>query len=78
MKTIKDYHDLYFKRDLLLLADIFEKIRNNSIKNYGLCPIHYLSAPALSWDAMLNMAKVKIELISDPNMYIFFEKCMRD
>ena len=23
-----------------------------SLKIYGLCPIHYLNAPALSWDAM--------------------------
>ena len=38
--------------DALLLADVFEKFRNNSFKNYGLCPSHYLSAPALSWDAM--------------------------
>ena len=55
MKTIKDYHDLYLKRDVLLLADVFEKFRNNSLKNYGVCPSHYLSATALSWDAMLNM-----------------------
>ena len=34
-------------------------------------------APALSWDAMLNMTKIKLELISDPDMYIFFEKGMR-
>ena len=26
---------------------------------------------------MLNMRKIKLELISDPNMYIFFEKGMR-
>ena len=71
MKTMKDYHNLY-------LADVFEKFRNNSIKNYGLCPSHYLGAPALSWDVMLNMTKVKLKLISDPNMYIFFEKGMRD
>ena len=32
---------------------------------------------ALSWDAMLDMAKVKPKLISDPDMYIFFEKGMR-
>ena len=44
------------------------------MKNYGLCPSHCLSAPALSWDAMLNMTKVKLELISDPDMYIFLEK----
>ena len=50
MKTMKDYHDLY-----LLLAVVFEKFRNNSFKNYGLCPSHYLSAPGLSWDAMLKM-----------------------
>ena len=55
--TMKDYHDLYLKCDVLLLADVFEKFKNNSLKNSGLCPSHYLSAPALSWDAMLNMDK---------------------
>ena len=73
---MKDYHDLYLKCDVLLLADAFEKFRNNSLRNYGLCPSHYLSAPALSWDAMLNMTKVELELITDPDMYIFFEKGM--
>ena len=74
MKTMKDFHDLYLKCDVLLLADVFEKFRNNSLKNSGLSPSHYLSAPALSWDAMLNMTKVELELITDPDMYIFFEK----
>ena len=74
MKTIKDYHDLYLKCDVLLLADVFEKFRNNRLKNYGLCPSCYLSAPGFSLDAMLKMTKIKFELIPDPNMYIFFEK----
>ena len=39
MKTMKDYHDLYLKRDALLLAGVLEKFRNNSLKNYGLCSI---------------------------------------
>ena len=56
MKTMKDYDDFYLKCDVLLLADVFEKVRNDSLKNYGLCPSHYLS---------------------DPDMYIFFEKGMR-
>ena len=30
MKTMKDFHDLYLKFDVLLLADVFEKFRNNS------------------------------------------------
>ena len=43
---MKDYHDFYLKSDILFLANVFEKFRNNSLKNYGLCPSHYLSAPA--------------------------------
>ena len=68
---------MYLTCDALPLAHVFEKFRNNSIKNYGLCPSHYLNAAALSWDAMLNTTKVKLELISDPDMYIFFEEGMR-
>ena len=62
MKTMKDYYNLHIKCDVLLLADVFEKFRNNSINNYGLCPSHYLSAPALTWDLILSMTKVKINL----------------
>ena len=71
MKTIKDYHKLYLKCDILLLADAIEKFRNNSLKNYGLCPSHYLRAPGLSWETMLKVTKIKLELIPDPDMYIF-------
>ena len=33
MKTLKDYPNLYLKCDILLLANVFEKVRNNSLKN---------------------------------------------
>ena len=54
MKTLKDYQDLYLKCDILLLADVFEKSRNNSLKHYELSPSHYLSVPGLSWNAVQN------------------------
>ena len=74
MKTMKDYHDLYLKCEVLLIADVFEKFRSNSLKSYGLCPSHYLSTLGLSQDAMLKMTKNRLELIPDPDMYIFSEK----
>ena len=56
---------------------MFEKFKNNSLKNYGLCPSHYLSTPGLSWDAMLKIPKFELELIPDPDIYIFFGKGTR-
>ena len=68
-----DYHNL--KCDVLFLVDVFEKKnRINSLKNYGLCPSHYFSTPALSWDVILKLTKIKVEPIPDPDMFIFFEK----
>ena len=55
MKTMKDYHDLYLKCDVLLLADVFEKHRNNQLKNYGSSQSHYLS-----WDVMFNMITINV------------------
>ena len=49
---MNDYHDLYLEREVLLLAHVFEKFINNSLK-------------------------VELELISDVDMYLFFEKGMR-
>ena len=73
-KTVKNYHDLYLKCDVSLLADVFEKFRNKSLKNYGLCPSRYFSALGLSWDAILKMTKVELEFIPYPDIYLFFKK----
>ena len=75
---MKDQHGLYLKCHLLLLVDLFEKFGNNGLKNYGLYLSHYLSTAELGLDAMHNMKKVELEHFSDLDMYIFFEKGMRD
>ena len=59
LKNMGDYHDQYLKKDVLLLADVFEKFIDTCLKFYGLDPCHYFSSPGLSWDAMLQMTGVK-------------------
>ena len=43
---------MHLKSDVLFLANVFENFRNKSLKNYGLCPSCYLSAPGLKWNAI--------------------------
>ena len=77
MKNMGDYHDHYLKKDVLLLADVFEKFIKTCLKYYELDPCHYFSSPGLSWDAMLKMTNVKLEKISDIDKYLFIEKGSR-
>ena len=77
MESLKDYHDLYLKSDVLLLADFFEKFRKMCLDFYGLDPCHYFSAPALSWDAALKLSGVKLEIIDNEEMFTFVERAIR-
>ena len=77
MKTFKDYHELYNETDVLLLADVFENFRGLCLKNYGLDPAHYFTAPGLAWDACLKITDIDLELLSDLNMLLMFEKGIR-
>ena len=77
MKTFKDYHELYNETDVLLLADVFENFRDLCLKIYGLDPVYYYTAPGLAWDACLKMTNINLELLSDYNMLLMFEKGIR-
>ena len=77
VNTMGDYQDLHLKTDVLLLADVFEKFINMCLDYYELDPCHYFSSPGLSWDAMLKMNKMELELISDIDIHLFIEKGMR-
>ena len=77
MNKMGDYHVLYLKADVLSLADAFEKFINTCLAYYGLDPCHYFSSPGLSWDAMLKMTEIELELISGIDMHLFIEKRMR-
>ena len=72
-----DYHDHYLKKDVWLLANVFEKFTDTCFKFYKLDPCHYFSSPGLSRDSTLKMTGVKLKQISDTDMYLFIEKELR-
>ena len=76
-KNLGDYHDLYLQSDTLLLADVFENLKNMCIKVYELNPAHFLSAPGLAWQACLKKTEVELELLTDVDMLLIVEKGIR-
>ena len=77
LKTMGDCHDLYLTSDTLLLADVFENFRKTCLQYYKLDPCHYFTSPGLSWDAVLKMANIELELMTDIDMFQFIEKGLR-
>ena len=69
-----DYHNFYLASDVLLLADVFENFRKTCLEYYKLDPCHYFTSPGLSWDAMLQMTEIKLELMTDIDMFQLIEK----
>ena len=70
LKNLGEYHDLYVQSDTLLLVDVFENFRNRCIEIYELDPTHFLSAPGLAWQAYLKKTGVKLELLTDIDMFM--------
>ena len=76
-KTIRDYHDLYLKSDVMLLADVFENFRKTCLHHYKLDPAHYYTSPGLAWDACLKTTSQNLELLHDYDMLMMFERGIR-
>ena len=72
-----DYHDLYVQSDTLLLADVFENFRKACIKTYELHPAHFISLPGFAWQACLKKTGVELELLTDYDMMLMIEECIR-
>ena len=76
-KTMGDYHDYYLTSDVVLLSDVFENFRKTCLEYYKLDPCHYFTSPGLSWDAMLKITNIELELMTDIDMLQFIEKGLR-
>jgi hypothetical protein len=78
-KTMRDYHNLYLRTDVLLLADVIEEYRELNIKTYELDPAHFITLSSLSWMNLLKSTKEKIELFHEKQeeMLLMIERGIR-
>ena len=71
------YHDLYLRTDVVLLANVYEAFRDTCLKHYKLDPAHFYTSPGLAWKACLKGTGIKLELLTDPDMLLMFERRIR-
>lgn len=71
--NLADYTNAYCELDVLLLACVFEEFRRTTLESHRLDPVHFVTLPSLSWQAMLlhNLKKgVVIECVTEDNIGI--------
>ena len=77
IQNMKEYHDHYLLSDVLLLADVFENFRNSVYNDHKLDCLHFVTLPSLAWSAALHHTRARLDLITDPEMYLMIENSMR-
>ena len=75
--NLGDYHDLYLRTDVALLANVYKAFRDTCLKHYKLGPVHFYTSPGLAWKACLKHTGIKLELLTDPDMLLMFERGIR-
>ena len=75
--NLGDYHDLCLSTDVFLLANVFEAFRNTCLEHYSLDPANFCTSPGLAWKACLRKIRVRLELLTDPDMLLMFERGIR-
>ena len=77
LKNLGEYHDLYLKTNVILLANVFEAFRDTCLEYYRLDLAHFYTLPGLAWQACLKKMGIKLELLTDPDMLLMFEHGIR-
>ena len=77
IRDLGDYHDLYLRKDVVLLANVYEASRDTCLRHYSLGPAHFYTSPGMAWKACLKCTGIKLELLTDPDMLLMFERGIR-
>ena len=51
IRNLGEYHDLYLRTNVILLANVFEAFRDTCLEHYSLDPAHFYTSPGLAWKA---------------------------
>ena len=78
MKSMREYMETYCMCDTLILGEVFEMFRMESIVNFGMDPTHFISLPGFAFKAFLKKkTDVELEYITDPDIFEMLSSNLR-
>ena len=77
IKNMRDYMETYCMCDTLILAEVFEGFRNESLKKFCMDPSHFISLPGFAYNAFLKQTDANLEYITDPDIFEMLSSNLR-
>ena len=63
---------------MVLLANVFKAFRDTCLRHYKLDAACFYTSPGLAWKACLKQTGIKLELLTNPDMLLMFERGIKD
>lgn len=73
-KTFKEYMLIYYKSDVLILADVIQNFIDACLKTHQLPSACYFTLSSMNWSAMLTTISVQLDTLTDYNMIMMIKK----
>ena len=77
IKNGEELIQLYFKSDVILLADVFEKFIKISVEEYGINPVYCVSLPGYTWQCGMKYTDINLQTLQDKDMILLLENNIR-
>ena len=64
---------MYRKSDVILIADVIEKIVEVSFEEYELNPLYSVSLPSYTYQCVLKYTDIKLQTLQDKDLNLLIE-----
>ena len=77
MCSMREYMETYCLCDTLLLCEVFERFKRQSMENFEIEPGHFLSLPGFAYQAFLKHSGVQMDYITTPELFEMLSSNLR-
>ena len=77
MGSMKDFMETYCLCDTLLLSEVFERFKDESMENFEIEPGHFISLPGFAYQAFLKQTGVQMDYVTNADIFDMLSSNLR-